>query len=208
MTRHPHILGVILAGGGSRRMGGTDKSLSDLAGKPMLAHVVERFAPQVSRLILNANGDATRFDVFALDVVADSHGAGNGPLAGILAAMLWAEMVDPAITAIASVSTDVPFLPVDLVAELERSRGGGSAVAEFSGRLHPAIGIWPLIHKDAAARALTGEQRSLKAFAKAVNATKVSFPPVTIGGYEIDPFFNANTPEELEEARRFLTGKT
>jgi|CXWK01.1.fsa_nt_gi molybdopterin-guanine dinucleotide biosynthesis protein A len=219
MTQHPHILGVVLAGGRARRMGGGDKGLVPIAGKPMLAHVLERFSPQVGSLILNANGDHIRFRAFGLDVVADAGPGGpldpgdgddhgHGPLAGLLAAMNWAEASAPAISAIASVSTDVPFLPVDLVRQLERGRvPHTAAVAQSFGRLHPVIGVWPISVKAQISAALTRGDRSMQAFARTVNATTVSFPPVAIGGSMIDPFFNANTPDELAEAHRLLAGE-
>lgn len=210
MTPNPHILGVILAGGSARRMGGGDKGFADLAGQPMLARVIGRFAPQVSRLILNANGDANRFAAFDLPVIADAEKSaivGSGPLAGLLAAMDWASSGVPDVTAIASVSTDVPFLPTDLVSRLNAERGSGAAIASCAGRLHPVIGIWPLDLKDAIHSALENGQRSVEAFAKAANATTVHFPLVSIGGQTIDPFFNANTPDDLSLARTLLKGE-
>jgi molybdenum cofactor guanylyltransferase len=210
MIPNPNILGVILAGGSARRMGGGDKGLMDLAGRPMLAHVISRFAPQVSHLILNANGDAGRFAPFGLTVVADAEAlsgdGGCGPLAGLMAAMEWAGRLQD-VSAIASVSTDVPFLPADLVSRLEAERGSGAAIAASAGRLHPVIGIWPLALRDQVAAALQDGRRSLQAFAKAVNATTVAFPPVSIGGQTIDPFFNANTPDDLTLARTVLAGQ-
>ena len=119
------IAGVILAGGRSRRFGGGDKGLSDLGGKPVLAHVIERFQPQVGRLVLNANGDMSRFAGFGLDVIADNESPECGPLSGILAALDWAAQQSADFKAIATVSTDVPFLPADLVQKLESARGAG-----------------------------------------------------------------------------------
>ncbi len=216
MTPYPHILGVVLAGGRARRMGGGDKGLADLSGRPMLAHVMERLSPQVGRLILNANGDHSRFSGFDVEIIADAapQGSdsgderGHGPLAGLLAAMLWAEATGPEFSAVATVSTDVPFLPLDLIARLESVREPQAAsVAHSADRLHPVIGVWPLGVKPQIEHALSRGNRSMQAFAKTVKATTVTFPPVMIGGNMIDPFFNANTPDELHEAKRLITGE-
>jgi molybdopterin-guanine dinucleotide biosynthesis protein A len=109
------IAGVILAGGRSRRFGGGDKGLSDLGGKSVLAHVIERFQPQVGRMVLNANGDMSRFAGFGLDVIADNESPERGPLSGVLAALDWATQQNADFKAVVTVSTDVPFLPSDLV---------------------------------------------------------------------------------------------
>src|SRR5262249_36512776 len=109
------VTGVILAGGQSRRMGGGDKGLLDLAGKPMLAHVVERLAPQVGRMVINANGDAARFAALSLPVVADTVAGFAGPLAGVLAGMRWSLANAPAARWIATAAGDAPLLPADLV---------------------------------------------------------------------------------------------
>ena len=227
MPPHSHILGVILAGGGSRRMfanepTGGDKALVEIHGAPMLAHVIKRFAPQVPRLILNANGDPARYAAFGLDVIADTLAldapthlnpdiktSGHGPLAGLLAAMEWAGMHAPQTTSIATVSTDVPFLPLTLVQELTAAASAGKIVLAQSGEhVQPAIGLWPVaLAEDLKKTLLRGERRA-KAFAERYGAIAVSFPFVTIAGREVDPFFNANTPEDMRTARHVLTGQT
>ncbi len=126
------IVGVLLAGGQSRRMFGAgrgddasgDKGLLDLGGRPMLAHVMERLAPQVGRMIVNANGDPARFAAFGLPVVADTVGGYVGPLAGVLAAMRWTATNAPDARFVVTVSTDAPFLPDDLVRRLLAAEGG------------------------------------------------------------------------------------
>mgnify|MGYP001221135801 CR=1 FL=1 len=197
-------LGVILAGGASRRMGGGDKALADLGGRPLLAHVIARFQPQVTRLILNANGPPQRFSQFGLPVVPDLDGRALGPLAGLLAAMEWAARTDPALTAIAAVTSDVPFLPADLVSRLAVAAGSGVAIAVSSGRRHPTIGLWPLALKADIAAALARDDLSVNAFASRHSAVEVSFPFSETDGAMIDPFFNANTPDDLAEARRIV----
>src|SRR5262245_49607248 len=115
---HPtdSITGVILAGGQSRRMGGVAKGLLALGGRPVLANVIERLAPQVGRMVINANGDPERFAGFGLPVVADTMADYPGPLAGVLAGMRWAQANAPAARWIATAAGDAPLLPTDLVA--------------------------------------------------------------------------------------------
>ena len=210
MTPPANILGVILAGGTARRMGGGDKGLSLLAGKPMLAHVQARFAPQVVRLVLNANGPAVRFQAFGLEIVADEGPGDQGPLAGLAAAYTWAASMLPGTTSIATVSTDVPFLPLDLVQRLNDGAQGGAkvAVAAFEGQWHPVIGLWPVHLANGLDQYLRTGQRSAEAFAKRHGAVAVSFPPGLIAGQHIDPFFNANTPDDLAWANKLLLGET
>jgi molybdopterin-guanine dinucleotide biosynthesis protein A len=199
-----HILGVILAGGQSRRFGGGDKGFADLDGRPVLSHVIERFRPQVGRLILNANGDLSRFATFGLEVVADREIPGQGPLSGILTALEWAKRHAPDCTAVATVSTDVPFLALNLIQRLEAERGDGVAIAVSAGRRHPTIAIWPLTSREAVADALQRGALSVDALAAELNAVAVPFPMGEIDGVTIDPFFNVNRPEDLVAARALL----
>ena len=213
MIARDSILGVILAGGAARRLfpgkvGGGDKGFAELAGAPMLAHVIARFAPQVDRLILNANGDPARFAAFGLKVVADEGPPGQGPLAGLLTAIAWAEASGEGYAAIATVTTDVPFLPDGLVTRLAAAYTSGPVVAQSGGRVHPCIGLWPLSLKDAVRTALSAQRRSVEAFALANGAIAVAFPFGDSGNPTIDPFFNANTPDDLATARKLLAGQT
>jgi len=199
-----HILGVILAGGQSRRFGGGDKGFADLDGRPVLSHVIERFRPQAGRLILNANGDLSRFASFGLEVVADREIPGQGPLSGILTALEWAKRHAPDCTAVATVSTDVPFLAPNLIQRLEAERGDRVAIAVSAGRRHPTIAIWPLTSREAVADALQRGALSVDALAAELNAVAVPFPMGEIDGVTIDPFFNVNRPEDLVAARALL----
>src|SRR4029079_16047042 len=199
-----HILGVILAGGQSRRFGGGDKGFADLDGRPVLSHVIERFRPQIGRLILNANGDLSRFASFGLEVVADREIPGQGPLSGILTALEWAKRHAPDCTAVATVSTDVPFLAPNLIQRLEAERGDRVAIAVSAGRRHPTIAIWPLTSREAVADALQRGALSVAALAAELNAVAVPFPMGEIDGVTIDPFFNVNRPEDLVAARALL----
>ena len=204
MASPNHILGVILAGGQSRRFGGGDKGFAELDGRPVLSHVIERFRPQVGRLILNANGDLSRFATFGLEVVADREIPGQGPLSGILTALEWAKRHAPDCTAVATVSTDVPFLALNLIQRLEAERGDRVAIAVSAGRRHPTIAIWPLTSREAVADALQRGALSVDALAAELNAVAVPFPMGEIDGVTIDPFFNVNRPEDLVAARALL----
>lgn len=207
-----NITGLILAGGQSRRMGGGDKGLIDLAGKPMMAHVIERLAPQVGRMVINANGDPARFSAFGLPVVADTVGGFVGPLAGVLAGLRWTAANVPEATHTASVSADAPFLPENLVEQLiaalssptPSGSAGKIALAASGGELHPVIGLWPVALADDLEAALESGLRKVLNWTDRHGTVPVEFPFRDLGGRKIDPFFNANTPEELDEARRLL----
>ncbi|MFZ4410446.1 MAG: molybdenum cofactor guanylyltransferase MobA [Paracraurococcus sp.] len=141
------VIAVVLAGGLARRMGGGDKPLRLLAGRPLLDHVLDRVAPQVAAVILNANGDAARFAAYGLPVVADPLPDFPGPLAGVLAGLDWAAAHRPDVATVLSVPGDGPFLPADLVARLEAARVAASvpmACAASGGWTHQPIALWPV----------------------------------------------------------------
>lgn len=207
MTAPLHIAGIVLAGGLSRRMGGGDKALLALGAKSMLAHVIEHLRPQVAALAINANGDPQRFAAFGLPVVPDTIDGFVGPLAGVLAGMRWAASNAPAAKWIASVSADAPFLPADLVQRLEaavENRGNVIAIAQSAGELHPVIGLWPIALADDLDAALRSGLRKVLAWTDRHGTVPVPFDMLKAGDREIDPFYNANTPAELDEARRLL----
>lgn len=196
------IVGVLLAGGQSQRMGGGDKCLRPLGGKPILAHVIERARPQVATLILNANGDAARFAPFGLPVVADGIGGFAGPLAGVLAGLDWAAENLPGATHIASFATDAPFLPRDLVKALRDGMREGAyelACAASDGRAHPVFGLWPLALRGDLRQALESGVRKVDQWTSRYRLIEVEFPAAPV-----DPFFNANRPEDLAEAERLV----
>lgn len=207
MDANQTVAGVVLAGGLSRRMGGGDKTLLDLGGRSMLARVIDRLAPQVSALAINANGDPSRFAAFGLPVVADPVEGFVGPLAGVLAGLRWASAAAPAASHIVTVSGDAPFIPTDLVLRLATALGhgrAGIAIARSNGELHPVIGLWPVRLADDLEAAVTGGTRKVLAWTDRHGTVPVDFPLVRIGDETVDPFLNANTPEELDEARRLL----
>jgi len=197
------VVGLLLAGGQSRRMGGGDKALRLLGGIPLLERVIERLRPQVDALVLNANGDPARFARFALPVAADSVTGFAGPLAGVLAGLDWTASHRPDCPYVVSVATDAPFLPVDLVAHLadglDEARAD-LACAASGGRSHPVFGLWPVRLRDDLRRAVVGQAvRKVDIWtARHVLAT------VPFADQPVDPFFNANRPEDLETAAALL----
>lgn len=207
MQQDPEIVGVVLAGGLSRRMGGGDKGLLSLDEQPMLSHVLQRIGPQAATLILNANGDPARFSNFDLPVVADTKTGAKGPLAGVLAGMVWARQHKPTATHIVTVSSDAPFLPSNLVTRLlegVRETGHPIALAASDGNRHPVIGLWPVALADDLAAALDKGVRKVVTWTDPHGCATVDFPLITVNGAPLDPFFNANTPEELDAARAIL----
>lgn len=201
-TRSP-VLGVVLAGGLARRMGGGDKPMRALSGRPILAHIVERLAPQCSGIVINANGEPARFAEFGLPVAADNVAGHPGPLAGVLSGLDFAARMRPDIGFVVSVAGDCPFLPLDLVARLRAARqdeGAMLAVAASGGQAHPVIGLWPVALRDDLRRALVEEDlRKVSRWMARHRLATVSWPTEPV-----DPFFNANTPDDLAEAERLI----
>jgi molybdopterin-guanine dinucleotide biosynthesis protein A len=201
------VTGVLLAGGQSRRMGGGDKGLLSLAGKSMLQHVIDRLRPQVAAIVLNANGDPARFQGFGLPVVADSIAGHVGPLAGVLAGMRWSLAQAPQRPWIVTAAGDAPLLPRDLVDRLLAAVDGGAgriALARSNGELHPVIGLWPVALAADLEAALGKGVRKVLDWSNRHGSVGVDFPAQRLDDIEIDPFFNANTPQELEQLRRLL----
>ena len=157
----PAIPGVLLAGGLARRMGGGDKPMRQIGGRPILARVIARLAPQCDGLILNANGDPASFAGFGLPVVPDAVENFPGPLAGILAALDWAAVHRTDASWILSTAADCPFLPRDLVARLHRAPALGQdaqlAVAASDEQSHPVIGLWSVALREELRHALVVE---------------------------------------------------
>jgi molybdopterin-guanine dinucleotide biosynthesis protein A len=195
------IPGVLLAGGLARRMGGGDKPMRTIAGRTILERVIARLSPQCNGLILNANGDPARFAAFGLPVIADGVPDFPGPLAGILAALDWAAANQPEVTHLLSAAADCPFLPRDLVARLEAVReteNAELAVAASDGQSHPVIGLWKVALRDELRHALVKEDvRKIDRWTARYRLATVTWPTTPV-----DPFFNANTIEDIAEAER------
>jgi len=193
-------LAVILAGGLARRMGGGDKAMRPVAGRPLLDHLLDRLRPQVARIILNANGDPSRFASYGLPVIPDTLPDNPGPLAGILAAMEHAAAAG--LPDILSVTGDAPFIPLDLLARLRAARdaaGTPLACARSGGRTHPPIGLWPVALRDELRVALLAGERRIDRWTARHGCAVADWPAIPC-----DPFFNANAPEDLVEAERLL----
>ena len=198
-----NCVGVVLAGGLARRMGGGDKCLLALAGRPLMAHVIERAEPQVGRLILNANGDPGRFTPFGLPVVADVAEDFAGPLAGVLTGLEWAIENASDTAWIASFTGDAPFLARNLVARLAQAvdeNAADLACATSGGRAHPVFGLWPVRLAKDLRRALVEEgERKIDAWTARYRIVHVDFPCLPS-----DPFFNINRHQDLVEAERLF----
>jgi molybdopterin-guanine dinucleotide biosynthesis protein A len=207
MTR-PRVVGLILAGGLARRMGGGDKWQRALGGRPLLAHAIARAEGQVSDLAINANGDPARLEGFGLPVIPDSIEGFAGPLAGVLAGMDWACRDAPDCPFLATFACDAPFFPEDLVARLLQAvaaRQVDLACAASLGRRHPVFGLWSVALREDLREALIGEGvRKVDVWTARHGLAVADFAPVETPQGPLDPFFNANRPEDLAEAERLL----
>ncbi|MBM6578773.1 molybdenum cofactor guanylyltransferase MobA [Microvirga sp. BT689] len=200
MSLSPPALGVILAGGLSRRMGGNEKALLALEGRTLLEHVAERLAPQCKSVILNANGDPSRFERLHLPIVPDSVADRPGPLAGILAALEWCTTHRPDISWVVSAPADTPFIPRDLVLRLHQAlvaSGKPIACAASGSQAHFAVGLWPISLRGDLRQALVQQgTRSIRDWLRRHDHAEAIWP-----AEPFDPFFNINTPEDLERAK-------
>ena len=200
MTETP-TLGLVLAGGLARRMGGGDKPRTSIGGTTILSRVLERMKPQCTRLILNANGDPARFADTGLPVIADDVPDFAGPLAGILAGLDWAAANAPGVKYVASVPGDCPFLPRDLVTQLHQARhesGQPLACARSGEWRHPVVGVWPVALRADLRHALTKEDlRKIELWTARHGVALADWP-----AEPVDPFFNVNTPEDAAAAER------
>jgi molybdopterin-guanine dinucleotide biosynthesis protein A len=206
MVSTTRVVGVILAGGKSSRMGGGDKCLLPLGGRPVLASVLAGLTPQVSEIVLNANGEASRFARFGLPVVADSVAGFAGPLAGVHAGLEWVKVNRPGIRYVVTVPSDTPFFPDDLVQRFlsELEHHPSLLVAASAEGVHPVVGLWPVGLARDLQECLEQGMHKVGAFTKQHGAVEVFFPPVNVGGRLVDPFFNINRPDELEQAGALL----
>ena len=208
------ICGLMLAGGQSRRMGGGDKGRLQVGGESLLARVVDRIAPQVAGLALNANGDPQRFDDLGLPVIADTIDGFAGPLAGVLAGLDWA--AEQGASSIVTVAADTPFFPQDLAERLLAAaegqryplvlattpRTGEEALKSGGGRRvnrHPTFGLWPVELREDLRSALQNGLRKVVLWTDQHGGREALFE-----AEPFDPFFNVNTPEDLARAEALL----
>ena len=195
----PPTLGVVLAGGLSRRMGGGNKSLLVFGGLTLLEHVAQRLAPQCESVIVNANSELPGFETMPFPVVPDSVAGYRGPLAGILTGLEWTAAHRPSVEWIVSVPGDTPFIPLDLVRQLHGARRGPEtalACASSGSQVHFAVGLWPVsLRHDLRQALLEKDLRSVRDWASLHGYAEAFWP---IG--PVDPFFNINTPDDWAEA--------
>ncbi len=194
------IAGIILAGGLSRRMGGGDKFLQVVKGKPLLSHVIQRITPQVGVLALNLNGDPGRLNNEGLPVIADTLPDHLGPLAGILAGMEWAADLSPPMDFILTVPSDTPFLPADLTARLSASLKSKNSVALAASneKVHAVVGLWRVSLAESLRYAIAIDGiRKVTDWVERCRPVIVIFPII-----KRDPFFNINTLADLRDAEQ------
>lgn len=206
-TDYPPTLGLVLAGGLARRMGGGDKGLTPIGGVPILDRVLARLTPACAQVILNANGDPARYAWYGLPVVADGVPDFAGPLAGVLAGLDWAAQQRSDLAWVATAPVDCPFLPRDLVARLHAARvaaGKPLACARSGEWRHPVVGLWPVALREDLRGALSSEGvHKIETWTARHGVALAEWPAVPI-----DPFFNVNTPEDVAKAERLLAGRT
>jgi molybdopterin-guanine dinucleotide biosynthesis protein A len=199
-------VGLVLAGGLARRMGGGDKALIRIGNETILARTLARFSPQVEGVVINANGDPARFAAFELPIVADSVPDFAGPLAGILAGLDWVAANQPGIEWVVSVPGDCPFLPRDLVTKLHaaRTREGKALACAHSGDWrHPVVGLWQVALREDLRHAVSAEElRRVEVWTARHGVALADWP-----AEPVDPFFNVNTPEDVEKATRLAVGQ-
>ena len=188
-------------------MGGGDKCLRELAGRSLLSRIVDRARGQVSKLVINANGDPNRFTSFELPIVSDSVKGFAGPLAGVLAGLEWTLAHAPACKFVASFACDAPFVPKDLVALLARGlseQGADMACAASVGRDHPVFGLWPVVLASDLRRALVDEKiRKVDIWTARYRLACVELAVTTV-----DPFFNVNRPDDFTAAEAILASSS
>lgn len=185
-------------------MGGGDKPLLELAGRPILVHVLDQLRDQATNIAINANGDPLRFSQFGISVIPDPVAGLPGPLAGILAGMEWAAGFGA--SNVLTIAGDTPFFPAILAQRLAAAGDSQTiAVAASAGRLHPTFALWPTsLAAELRAFFAVGETYRVTAFIERHPAIGVDFPLAQAQGEAFDPFFNINTPQDLAFAERLL----
>lgn len=204
---YPPTLGLVLAGGLARRMGGGDKARIELGGVSILDRVLATLSAQCTGIIINANGDPARFTDTGLEVVPDNVEGFPGPLAGILAGLDWLAAQNNGVEWLLSVPGDCPFLPDDLAERLHMARrkmGAGVplACARSGEWRHPVVGLWPLALREDLRQALVHDNlRKIEVWTARHGIAIADWP-----AEPIDPFFNVNTPEDAARAAQIVAG--
>lgn len=194
---------VILAGGQAKRMGGGDKCLIKIKERPLLERIIETLSPQTEKIILNANGDLSRFDAFGLETARDVWEGFSGPLAGILTAMEWGASQHPSFPLIATMAGDTPFIPKDFIPMLLKrleAEKADIAMAATEGKIHPVAALWRTDLKEGLVAFLKAStHHKIRLWTESYHCVQVDFP-----SQPIDPFFNINHPEDIEKAQQLL----
>jgi molybdenum cofactor guanylyltransferase len=202
---YPATLGLVLAGGLARRMGGGDKALIKIGGITILDRVLARLKPACTGILINANGDPARFSRFGVPVIADSVPDFAGPLAGILAGLDWVAEHAPDTQWVASAPGDCPFLPEDLVLRLHAARAAAGlrlACARSGEWRHPVVALWPVALRGDLRHALLDEGlHKIEVWTARYGIAIADWPETPR-----DPFFNVNTPEDAAAAERLAGG--
>lgn len=182
------LLGVILAGGASTRMGGNDKFMLPLGEKRILDYIVSRLSPQVDALILNTNANNISAELKVVPDIGDA----AGPLSGLYTVLCYAR--DNGFDKVVTVAGDTPFIPNDLVLRFMEHAHNAAVVAKSDDRIHPIIGLWDVSLIAHVKTALENNELKMMNFIKNYAAFEV------VWDQEIDPFFNINTAEDLKKA--------
>jgi molybdenum cofactor guanylyltransferase len=197
------VIGLILAGGQARRMGGADKAFLKLGRETLIERAVARARPQVDELIINANGDLKRFASLACEVIPDRFGGFLGPLAGILSGFEWMRANRADARWLASFACDCPFFPTDMVARLiaeAQERNVQVAVAASGERHHPVFAVWSASLPVTSESVLHTEGlRKMDDFVAGFPNTRIAFSSASV-----DPFFNINTLDDLALAETLI----
>jgi molybdopterin-guanine dinucleotide biosynthesis protein A len=201
----PPTLGLVLAGGLARRMGGGDKARIEINGVSILNRVLATLSAQCPRILINANGDPARFADTGLEVVPDTIAGHAGPLAGVLAGLDWLAAQKLGLEWMVSVPGDCPFLPDDLVERLHAARRAASlplACARSGEWRHPVVGLWPVALREDLRRALTEQdERKIEVWTARHGVAIADWP-----AEPVDPFLNVNTPQDVARAERLASG--
>ncbi len=195
--------GVILAGGGARRLGGNGKAFIDIAGVPLVQLTITSFQDQVNNLAINSR-DSKIFSDFSIPIIEDIviEDGGAGPLAGISSAIKWAKTLKNIKTHVAIVPVDTPLLPLDLVQRLSLDLSINNSdiiMASSNGNIYPVIGLWSLALDSYLDKALYKGVRKIDAFTRLFNVSVVDW-----AFNSIDPFFNINQPEDIILAEKYI----
>lgn len=201
--RTQRIVGCILCGGQSRRMGGQDKSLLQLNGRSLIEIAFDRLRPQVKSVVISVNNPSSSHEALGAPLIRDSLSGHLGPMAGVLSAMEWAKTHEPDAKWVLSIAADTPFFPLDLAEKLAKPAGSIVpliTVAKSRKEVHPTFALWPVYLADDVRTYLLTGGRSVKGFMRDRTPPVISFGGPMVDGIELDPFFNINTPQDLRVA--------